>query len=180
MDPADPGRGTGTDLCHAGICAEDLEAHTGESPPPAYAREIRVGNRSGGRSSSRLRRARDTLAPHNVVPSGLAPVVPQASNANIPWMGPEEVSPGDFLLEMLRRCPAPPGRRGPGNPAAAGFRPGALPAPPLPAGRPGRSHGHVHIRSPSTAYTAADIKQVNAVIAATYRDGLNGHGHPAA
>jgi len=65
--------------CRAGICSDDLEAHTGEIAAACYAREARV---------ERSRRwaqlvvvnivRRDTLAAHNVIASGL-PAVPTAS-----------------------------------------------------------------------------------------------------
>ena len=67
--------------CRAGICSEDLEAHTGEIAAACYAREARV---------ERSRRwaqlvvvnivRRDTLAAHNVIPSGL-PAVPRTPRA---------------------------------------------------------------------------------------------------
>ena len=59
-------------LCRAGICAEDFEAHAGEIAAACYARQARI--------SVSKRRAqlvtldivrRDTLAPHNVITSGL-------------------------------------------------------------------------------------------------------------
>src|SRR5215475_7837777 len=63
--------------CRAGICFEDFEAHTGEIAAACYAREARI---------ERSRRwaqivvvnivRRDTLAAHNVIPSGLAPQLP--------------------------------------------------------------------------------------------------------
>ena len=58
--------------CRAGICAEDFEAHAGEIAAACYARQARI--------SVSKRRAqlvtldivrRDTLAPHNVITSGL-------------------------------------------------------------------------------------------------------------
>lgn len=58
--------------CRAGICAEDFEAHAGEIAAACYARQARI--------SVSKRRAqlvtldivrRDTLASHNVIPSGL-------------------------------------------------------------------------------------------------------------
>ena len=66
--------------CRAGICFEDFEEHTGEIAAACYAREARV---------ERSRRwaqivvvnivRRDTLAAHNVIPSGLAPATARAS-----------------------------------------------------------------------------------------------------
>jgi hypothetical protein len=63
--------------CRAGICFDDFEEHTGEIAAACYAREARV---------ERSRRwaqivvvhivRRDTLAAHNVIPSGLAPQLP--------------------------------------------------------------------------------------------------------
>ncbi len=67
--------------CRAGICAEDLEAHTGEIAAACYARETRVEK---SRRQSQIVRLdivrRDTLAPHHVVASGLAPAVRQVSD----------------------------------------------------------------------------------------------------
>jgi hypothetical protein len=67
--------------CRAGICSEDLEAHTGEIAAACYAREARV---------ERSRRwaqlvvvnivRRDTLAAHNVIPSAV-PRTPRAGAA---------------------------------------------------------------------------------------------------
>ena len=71
--------------CRAGICAEDLEAHTGEIAAACIAREARVAKSARWAQLVTVDVVRrDTLAPRTVVPSGLAPVVPQASNANIP------------------------------------------------------------------------------------------------
>jgi hypothetical protein len=60
--------------CRAGICFEDLEAHTGEIAAACYAREARVerSKRWAQLVSIDIVR-RDTLAPHTVVTSGLAP-----------------------------------------------------------------------------------------------------------
>ncbi len=59
--------------CRAGICAADFEAHTGELAAACYARQARV---EGHRRWSQLVNVdivrRDTLAPHHVIPSGLA------------------------------------------------------------------------------------------------------------
>jgi hypothetical protein len=72
--------------CRAGICAEDLEAHTGEMAAACYAREARVER---SRQWAHLVRVdivrRDTLASRHVVPSGLAPVtVPKPRTGNRP------------------------------------------------------------------------------------------------
>jgi hypothetical protein len=60
--------------CRAGICAEDLEAHTGEMAAACYAREARV---TGSKQWAQLVVVnivrRDTLAKHVTVASGLAP-----------------------------------------------------------------------------------------------------------
>ena len=60
--------------CRAGICFEDLEAHVGEIAAACYAREARVerSKRWAQLVSIDIVR-RDTLAPHTVIPSGLAP-----------------------------------------------------------------------------------------------------------
>jgi hypothetical protein len=62
-------------VCRAGICAEDLEAHTGEIAAACYAREVRVerSKRWAQLVTVDIVR-RDTLAAHHVVASGLAPV----------------------------------------------------------------------------------------------------------
>ncbi len=71
-------------LCRAGICADDLEAHTGEIAAACYAREARIER---SRRWAQLVTVdvvrRDTLAPHHVVASGLAPFpVPKASDTD--------------------------------------------------------------------------------------------------
>jgi hypothetical protein len=67
--------------CRAGICAEDLEAHTGEMAAACYAREARV---TGSKRWAQLVTVnivrRDTLAPRTVVTSGLAPKARKASD----------------------------------------------------------------------------------------------------
>jgi hypothetical protein len=70
-------------LCRAGICAEDLEAHTGEIAAACYAREARVEKSKRWAQLVMVSIVRrDTLAPRNVVASGLAPVVHQASDTH--------------------------------------------------------------------------------------------------
>jgi len=58
--------------CRAGICFEDLEAHTGEIAAACYAREARV-EKSRRRAQLVVVNIvrRDTLAAHHVVASGL-------------------------------------------------------------------------------------------------------------
>ncbi len=67
--------------CRAGICAEDLEAHTAEMAAACYAREARV---TGSKQWAQLVVVnivrRDTLAKHVTVASGLAPTVHPASD----------------------------------------------------------------------------------------------------
>ena len=67
--------------CRAGICAEDLEAHTPEMAAACYAREARV---TGSQQWAQLVTVnivrRDTLAQHVTVASGLAPTVRPASD----------------------------------------------------------------------------------------------------
>jgi hypothetical protein len=94
-------------------------------------------------------------------------------------IGPEEVRPGDYILEMLRDARR---RRDQADRQIrlllAFAREHSRPRPYRLADL-AEATG-MSISGVRTAYTAADIEQVNAVIAATYRDGLNGHGHPAA
>ncbi len=60
--------------CRAGICFEDLEAHTGELAAACYAREARVERSKRWAHLVVVHIVhRDTLAAHHVVPSGLAP-----------------------------------------------------------------------------------------------------------
>ena len=67
--------------CRAGICAEDLEAHTGEIAAACSAREARVAKSARWAQLVTVNVVRrDTLAPRTVVPSGLAPAVQQASD----------------------------------------------------------------------------------------------------
>ena len=66
--------------CRAGICAEDLEAHTGEIAAACYAREARVAKSPRWAQLVLVNIVRrDTLAQHVTVPSGLAPKSPKAS-----------------------------------------------------------------------------------------------------
>ena len=66
--------------CRAGICAEDLEAHTGEIAAACYAREARVAKSPRWAQLVVVNVVRrDTLAPHVTVSSGLAPKSPKAS-----------------------------------------------------------------------------------------------------
>jgi hypothetical protein len=59
--------------CRAGICAADFEAHTEELAAACYARQARV---EGHKRWAQLVHVdivrRDTLAPHHLIPSGLA------------------------------------------------------------------------------------------------------------
>jgi hypothetical protein len=61
--------------CRAGICFEDLEAHTGELAAACYAREARVerSKRWAQLVTVHIVR-RDTLAARTVIASGLAPL----------------------------------------------------------------------------------------------------------
>ena len=59
--------------CRAGICAADFEAHTPEIAAACYARQARVeGNKRWAQLVTLDVVRRDTLAPHHVIPSGLA------------------------------------------------------------------------------------------------------------
>ena len=59
--------------CRAGICFEDFEAHTGEIAAACYARETRVERSKRWAQIITVDIVRrDTLAPRNVVVSGLA------------------------------------------------------------------------------------------------------------
>jgi hypothetical protein len=59
--------------CRAGICAEDFEAHSAEIAAACLARQARIeGNRRWAQLVQLDIVRRDTLAPHNVIPSGLA------------------------------------------------------------------------------------------------------------
>lgn len=58
--------------CRAGICFEDFEAHTGELATACYAREVRVErSRRWAQLVTIHVVRRDTLAPRNVIISGL-------------------------------------------------------------------------------------------------------------
>jgi hypothetical protein len=61
--------------CRAGICFEDLEAHTGELAAACYAREARTekSKRWAQLVTVHIVR-RDTLAARTVIASGLAPL----------------------------------------------------------------------------------------------------------
>jgi len=63
--------------CRAGICFEDFEDHTGEIAAACYAREARVERSKRWAQIVVVHIVRrDTLAAHNVIPSGLAPQLP--------------------------------------------------------------------------------------------------------
>ena len=63
--------------CRAGICFEDFENHTGEIAAACYAREARVERSKRWAQIVVVNIVRrDTLAAHNVIPSGLAPQLP--------------------------------------------------------------------------------------------------------
>jgi hypothetical protein len=67
--------------CRAGICAEDLEAHTPEMAAACYARETRVAKSPRWAQLVTVDVVRrDTLAKHITVASGLAPTAPKASD----------------------------------------------------------------------------------------------------
>ena len=63
--------------CRAGICFDDFEDHTGEIAAACYAREARVERSKRWAQIVVVNIVRrDTLAAHNVIPSGLAPNCP--------------------------------------------------------------------------------------------------------
>jgi len=65
--------------CRAGTCFEDFEAHTGEIAAACYAREARIERSKRWAQLVQVNVVRrDTLAPHNVIASGLASKVPAA------------------------------------------------------------------------------------------------------
>jgi hypothetical protein len=67
----------------AGICAADFEAHTPEIAAACYARQARVeGNRRWAQLVQLDIVRRDTLAPHTVIPSGLADTPPKWRKAS--------------------------------------------------------------------------------------------------
>jgi hypothetical protein len=64
--------------CRAGICFEDFEAHTGEIAAACYAREARIERSKRWAQVVKVSIVRrDTLAAHNVIPSGLASRLPR-------------------------------------------------------------------------------------------------------
>ena len=69
--------------CRAGICAEDFEAHAAEIASACLARQARIeGNRRWAQLVHLDIVRRDTLAPHHVIPSGLADSPPQWRQAS--------------------------------------------------------------------------------------------------
>jgi hypothetical protein len=59
--------------CRAGMCAADFEAHMPEIAAACYARQARIeGNKRWAQLLNLDIVRRDTLAPHTVIPSGLA------------------------------------------------------------------------------------------------------------
>jgi hypothetical protein len=69
--------------CRAGICAEDFEAHAAEIAAACLARQARIeGNRRWAQLVHLDIVRRDTLAPHHVIPSGLADSPPQWRQAS--------------------------------------------------------------------------------------------------
>jgi hypothetical protein len=69
--------------CRAGICAADFEAHTPEIAAACYARQARVeGNKRWAQLLYLDIVRRDTLAPHTVIPSGLADRPPKWRKAS--------------------------------------------------------------------------------------------------
>jgi hypothetical protein len=71
--------------CRAGICFEDFEAHTGEIAAACYAREARVERSKRWAQIVVVNIVRrDTLAPHHIVASSLAPATePEQQEAQI-------------------------------------------------------------------------------------------------
>ncbi len=69
--------------CRAGICKADFEAHTGEIAAACYARQARVkGNQRWAQLVTVDVVRRDTLAAHQVIPSGIARMSPQRRRAS--------------------------------------------------------------------------------------------------
>ena len=69
--------------CRAGICADDFEAHAAEIAAACLARQARIeGNRRWAQLVHLDIVRRDTLAPHHVIPSGLADSPPQWRQAS--------------------------------------------------------------------------------------------------
>jgi hypothetical protein len=69
--------------CRAGICGADFEAHTPEIAAACYARQARVeGNKRWAQLVQVDVVRRDTLAPHHVIPSGIARMSPKWRQAS--------------------------------------------------------------------------------------------------
>jgi hypothetical protein len=69
--------------CRAGICAEDFEAHAPEIAAACLARQARIeGNKRWAQLVNLDIVRRDTLAPHHVIPSGLADTPPKWRKAS--------------------------------------------------------------------------------------------------
>jgi hypothetical protein len=69
--------------CRAGICADDFEAHAAEIAAACLARQARIeGNHRWAQLVQLDIVRRDTLAPHHVIPSGLADSPPQWRQAS--------------------------------------------------------------------------------------------------
>src|SRR5262245_5220077 len=68
--------------CRAGICAADFEAHAQEIAAACYARQARVeGSKRWAQLVNLDIVRRDTLAPHHLIPSGLADTPPRKGRA---------------------------------------------------------------------------------------------------
>ena len=69
--------------CRAGICAADFEAHAKEIAAACYARQARVkGNQRWAQLVTVDVVRRDTLAAHQVIPSGIARMSPKWRRAS--------------------------------------------------------------------------------------------------
>jgi hypothetical protein len=69
--------------CRAGICKADFEAHTGEIAAACYARQARVkGHQRWAQLVTVDVVRRDTLAAHQVIPSGIADMSPPRRRAS--------------------------------------------------------------------------------------------------
>ena len=69
--------------CRAGICAEDFEAHAPEIAAACLARQARIeGNKRWAQLVTLDLVRRDTLAPHQVIPSGLSRMSPKWRQAS--------------------------------------------------------------------------------------------------
>jgi hypothetical protein len=69
--------------CRAGICKADFEAHTGEIAAACYARQARVkGHQRWAQLVTVDVVRRDTLAAHQVIPSGVARMSPKGRRAS--------------------------------------------------------------------------------------------------